>query len=80
MTTCRTEQLRRALVNAGGNRREIEHALEYASGLRRTCAEYLAAHMPAQDLCELSSGYLQEHIDLVRGKLTRLSNQSKRDN
>jgi TRAP-type uncharacterized transport system substrate-binding protein len=58
--------------------REPEDILGYHERFDRIEASINRISVP---LAFFGEGYrLQEHIDLVRGKLTRLSNQSKRDN
>jgi poly(3-hydroxybutyrate) depolymerase len=57
------QRIERALVNAGGNRGEIESALRTVPMAQRRTLEWLVSNMPDSDLRTLRGDFLLQHCD-----------------
>ncbi len=60
-----TDQITSALKRAGGNREQIQTALDKAPATQKAGMEFLVAHMPDKDLQSLSAKYLLTNLTLA---------------
>lgn len=60
-----TDQITDALERAGSNRSQIQNALEKTPAAQKAGMEFLIAHMPEEDLQNLSAKYLLTNLTLA---------------
>ena len=60
-----TDQITSAMKRAGSNRSQIQIALDNAPAVQKAGMEFLVAHMPDEDLQNLSADYLLKNLELA---------------
>lgn len=60
-----TDQITTAMKRAGSNRSQIQIALDNAPAVQKAGMEFLVAHMPDEDLQNLSADYLLKNLELA---------------